>query len=495
MAETATLDVRPLRLRVSGPALIAVCSFAAALALGNDMLRDPDTLWHIVTGNWILAHASVPHADFYSYTMAGAPWVAHEWLSEVVLACAYDLGGWYGAVILGAACVATAMGLFAHALRRSLEPAQVVLAVLLAWLMLVHHMLARPHLLALPLLVLWLTRLVEARDRGEVPALAWALLIVPWANLHGSFLFGLGFAGMLAAEAVLTARDARGRWEAAWRWGRFLAVAALLPLAGPNGLEVYLLPLRLMGMTYTLSILVEWNSPDFNGQAPLELWLILAVLVGFVARLRLPISRTLMVLLLLHMALKHERHGELLGFGAALLIAQSLGAQLRERRLGANAPPPDAAVSTPPAPARRAGAALAGLVVLAAAALAAARPLAPSGYLMPSAALQAVRDRHVTGNVFNVDSFGGYLIWEGIPTFVDGRADMFGDAFVKREHKAIILGSDELPALLDEYHASWTIFHAQTRAVVLLDHLPGWQRLYSDDFAVIHVRSSALAAH
>jgi hypothetical protein len=487
--------VRPLRLSSSAPALIAVCSFAAALALGNDMLRDPDTLWHIVTGNWILAHASVPHADFYSYTMTGAPWVAHEWLSEVLLACAYDLAGWHGAVMLGAACVAIAMGLFAHALLRSLEPAQAVLAVLLAWLMLVHHMLARPHLLALPLLVLWLTRLVEARDRDRVPALPWALVMVPWANLHGSFLFGLGFGGMLATEAVLTAGDARRRCEAAWRWGRFLALATLLPLVGPNGLGVYLLPLRLMGMTYTLSVLVEWNSPDFNGPAPLELWLILAVLLGFLARLRLPVSRTLMVLLLLHLALKHERHGELLGFGAALLIAQSLGAQLRERRLRANAPPPDAAVSPPPAPARRAGAAFAGLVVLAASALAAGRPLAPSGYLMPSAALQAVRDRHVAGNVLNVDSFGGYLIWEGIPTFVDGRADMFGDAFLEREHKAITLGSDELPALLDDYHVSWTIFHAQTRAVVLLDHLPGWRRLYSDDFAVVHVRSAALAKH
>jgi hypothetical protein len=25
-------------------------------------------------------------------------------------------------------------------------------------------------------------------------------------------------------------------------------------------------------------------------------------------------------------------------------------------------------------------------------------------------------------------------------------------------------------------------------AVVLLDHLPGWRRLYADDIAVVHVR-------
>jgi hypothetical protein len=27
---------------------------------------------------------------------------------------------------------------------------------------------------------------------------------------------------------------------------------------------------------------------------------------------------------------------------------------------------------------------------------------------------------------------------------------------------------------------------------VLLDHLPGWQRLYSGDVAVVHVRTAAL---
>ena len=114
---------------------------------------------------------------------------------------------------------------------------------------------------------------------------------------------------------------------------------------------------------------------------------------------------------------------------------------------------------------------------------------------MPAAALQAVRDRHVVGNVLNSDSFGGFLIWEGIPTFVDGRADMFGDAFIEREHKAFVLKSGELPALLDEYRASWTFFRPESRAVVLLDRLPGWERLYSDEFAVVHVRTSALPLH
>lgn len=37
------------------------------------LLQDPDTFWHIVTGQWILNHAQVPTVDFYSYTETGSP--------------------------------------------------------------------------------------------------------------------------------------------------------------------------------------------------------------------------------------------------------------------------------------------------------------------------------------------------------------------------------------------------------------------------------------
>ncbi|HMK68456.1 MAG TPA: hypothetical protein VK433_07905 [Stellaceae bacterium] len=489
MAEPAIIGVQRAEARLPLPFAIAAFSFLVALAFAPNLLRDPDTLWHVVTGNWILAHGSVPHVDFYSYTMTGKPWVAHEWLAEVLLAGAYDLLGWHGLALLGALAVAAAMGILSRALLRSLDPIHVVIAVMSAWILLTYHILARPHLLALPLLVLWISTVVAARDAGKAPALPWALLMVPWANMHGSFLFGLGFAGMLALEAFARAEDSTERWRAVWGWGRFIGLASLLPLIGPNGAEVYLLPLRLLGMTYTLSILAEWNAPDFNLVAPLEFWLLLAVLVGFVTRFRLPWSRALMVLFLLHLALKHERHGELLGFGAALLVASPLGAYLREQRLASGLPLPEAGTGLR---LRRPVLAFGGLAFIALVALAYMQPLAPPPYRMPAAALQAVRDRHVTGNVLNADSFGGYLIWEGIPTFVDGRADMFGDAFIEREHKAMVLASGELPALLEEYAVTWTLFQPNARAVVLLDHLPGWQRLYTGEFAVVHVRSAAL---
>jgi hypothetical protein len=44
--------------------------------------------------------------------------------------------------------------------------------------------------------------------------------------------------------------------------------------------------------------------------------------------------------------------------------------------------------------------------------------------------------------------------------------------------------------ILDEYRIGATLLSPQTPAVAFLDRLPGWQRIYGDDIAVVHVRTS-----
>ena len=42
--------------------------YSILLAFPNYLLNDPDTFWHIRTGQWILDHAQFPTVDFFSYT-------------------------------------------------------------------------------------------------------------------------------------------------------------------------------------------------------------------------------------------------------------------------------------------------------------------------------------------------------------------------------------------------------------------------------------------
>ena len=57
---------------------------------------DPDLWWHIKVGQDILATHRWPTVDPYSFTVAGHPWIAYEWLGDVLLAWVAKTGGLLG---------------------------------------------------------------------------------------------------------------------------------------------------------------------------------------------------------------------------------------------------------------------------------------------------------------------------------------------------------------------------------------------------------------
>jgi hypothetical protein len=331
--------------------------------------------------------------------------------------------------------------------------------------------------------------LVGARSEDRAPAARVAALMALWANLHGGYLFGLVLAGLLAAEAVLLAPDWRIRRREAWGWALFGVLAIGAALLTPYGSAGLLLPFRLAGMSFAMGQLVEWRSPDFQSFEPLELWLAVVLFAGFALGWRLPPTRLLMLLSLVHMALQHRRHGELVGLVAPLLLAPALAPQLRAMAAGRSAGPVDRGLAELAKPPSLRGVALAGALLAAVSVSVLHGSAVRSDVAIPSAALAEVEAAHVSGPVLNDYGFGGYLIFSGIPPFIDGRAELYGDEFIKRYVQAMLLESDELPKLLDQYGITWTLIAPERPAILLLDHLPGWRRLYADDVAIVHVRT------
>jgi hypothetical protein len=65
------------------PLAIGAGVYLLLLFAGNRLLGDPDTLWQITIGQWILTHRMVPESNIYSFTMAGQSWIATQWLAQV----------------------------------------------------------------------------------------------------------------------------------------------------------------------------------------------------------------------------------------------------------------------------------------------------------------------------------------------------------------------------------------------------------------------------
>ncbi|HWM61315.1 MAG TPA: hypothetical protein VNN98_04145 [Rhizomicrobium sp.] len=446
--------------------LVALAAFALA-AFSPALLNDGDTYWHIRAGEWMIAHGAVLRADLFSATVAGAPWHTQEWLAEILMALSRR-GGWLGVHLLFAACAALTAGVTALFVRRRVDFVPALLAMVLGLACVTGSLLARPHILALPLLAIWTAGMVAAREKNAAPSW-WLILVMPlWANLHGSFAFGLALAGALAVEAVIESAD---RKKAALGWGLFLLAAIVSAVITPFGLQTLLFPLQLSAML-GLGHIGEWQASDFTQLSPFAIALLTALFVLGSGKLKIPAIRLLILLGLVWLALVHGRHQMLLGVTAPILLAASLAR-----------PWPAKQQNSP-----RSFAVLAALGFVALIAARLAIPVARGDDpVSPVSALAHVPRFVRETPVLNDYSFGGYLIWNGVKPFIDSRADLYGDIFLQNYADITAPDKDALAAALTFYHVRWTIFSARAPVVKLLDATPGWHRFYSDKLAVVHV--------
>ena len=458
--------------------------FGAYTAFDIRTLNDGDTFSHVRTGLWILQHQSVPQTDIFSNSVRGAPWTAHEWLSEVLLSIAFNSGGWAGVLALTGICAGAAAYLLSRTVSRALDGLAMVAISVLGAACFESGLLARPHVLALPILVAWTAHLLDARHRVRAPSLPYVgALMLLWANLHGGWAFGLALLGLLTAERIcLAPGGARARVQSSSGWIAALAVAAAAAIATPNGLEGLLFPLKL-SLQSNISQISEWQSADFSHIGLLEIILLALFGMGLTGRWTFDGLTVLIMCVLIHLALQHQRHLILLGSVGAILLAYALG--------------PSTAETPPPGPASPDGRRLQrriaafGLVTAAlatAARLAAPVSLADSRVAAPTA-LQHAPPAVRALRVFNSYEFGGFLIFEGVPPFIDGRADMFGRAFMDDYVAALGAQSGRFNDYAARHHIGWTLLRPSEPLVRVLDRDPAWRRIYADSFAVIHKRA------
>jgi len=193
----------------------------------------------------------------------------------------------------------------------------------------------------------------------------------------------------------------------------------------------------------------------------------------------LPPLRIVMVLGVLHLSLSQMRHADLLGMLAPIFLARPLAEQFAvvaaDRRETISPPSAwlPAAVS---------------IFLIGVTGLASMRDVSPPARITPANAIHST-DIAKVGPILNEYDFGGYLDFVGLAPFIDGRGELYGGAYMLRHHRALSL--ENLPdflRLLDEYRIGATLLAPSTPAVALLDRLPDWKRVYTDDVAVVHTR-------
>jgi hypothetical protein len=333
--------------------------------------------------------------------------------------------------------------------------------------------------LALPLVVAWAGGLIAAADRGAAPS-PWLLpLMTLWANLHGGFVLGLALVAPIAVDAVWNA-DARTRKSLALRWAAFAVAALVASCVTPYGWNSLLASRKILALGEALPLIMEWRPADFSSVGPLEVCLLLGFGLALYRGISLPPLRIVLLLGMLHMGLSQVRSLETFALLVPLFLAAPLAKQI------------GAAEDAKPTGAPR-GVLFASLaIVLLAGTVAYASMVRfePHTRGSPVTAVAELKKLNFS-RVFNDYDFGGYLIANGVPPFIDGRTELYGEKFFVDHNAASgLMKPENLFHLLDQYDIEATLMRTQSAATTLLDHMDGWQKVYADDIATIHVRKA-----
>jgi hypothetical protein len=475
----------------SFPVMLGTLLVGRVFYEGRGFAVDPDMWWHIKVGQDILRTHHFPTTDPYSFTVTGAPWIAYEWLGEVILGFVARLGN---VVALDALLIALAgvimLALYALATLRSGNCKAGFVASLAICSIAFASFNMRPQMFGYLFLILLLIALESFRKGVSWAIWPLPLLFAVWVNTHGSFIIGLGvlvvylLSGLKgfqlgSIEALPWGRPQRVQMEAV-----LLCCLAVLPLT-PYGTQLAAYPFDMaFGQPLNTSIINEWRPMPFDIMGGK---MFLAFIVVFVAlqlffRFTWRLEEFVLVLGGAVMACLHVRFVMLFVPFFTPLFATMLARWL---------PPYKRAVDR-----YIWNAALMSAFVLTMVYFRPSREFLEQrvSEAFPATAVRYL-DRHLApGPMWNDYAFGGYLIADGRKVFIDGRADVYERGGVLSDYNALSKLKPGSLSVLDRYGIQSCLVKPDEALTAALLASPNWKRVYGDGTSVLLLRARPLAS-
>lgn len=469
---------------------VALFAMIFVLSLRQATHLDPDLWWHIKAGEQIVLNQSVPHVDNFSYTKQGAEWVAHEWLSEVLIYELFRAFGLVGLTIVFSTMV-TAV-LFITYLRCHGRPYAASIATLLAASASSPLFGVRPQMITLLFAGIYIAVLEKYARKGYSKSLIWLIpMMLLWVNLHAGFALGLGLVGLYIVSLFLDGLVPRLRPLALV----LLSCIAIVPI-NPNGFRMYSYPIETITSSSMAAFIEEWASPDFHKlmYLPLALLMLATFAVLTLSTNRAKKGELFLVLVTCFAAMRSVRHIPIFALVAAPVFANHLWDMVTNRGWDKWFTKPEKRLGAFNSAVNLLLLALPFILIVFRLWHFAAHERSYEEIRNPVAAVDFLQKERLPGPIYNRYGWGGYLIYRLYPdyrVYIDGRADVYGDDFFAQTMN-VYDGLEDADRLLDNYHVNTVLIAPSVAMATLLRANVKWTIVYEDKQAVIFGRVSTL---
>jgi hypothetical protein len=442
-------------------------------------LPSVDLTYHLRAGAQILDTGAIPSTDTWTFTAAGLPWVDQQWGAQVLLQAVFAIGGWTGLVLLKAALVLVIFAcVFEIGRRRGLQARGSALLTLAAFGVAAPTLSLRPQLIGMALFALIL---LLVADRRSHPRRLWAVpvIVMVWANIHGSFFLGPGVLGLAWLEDI---HDRVGQPGRTLRIAITSAVAACVTPLGP---AVWSYALGLSTNSQIANQVAEWRPTSLRDPAGLAFFAsAMAIAAGMARRGRVVPWPALASLLVFFVIGVYAVRG--LAWWPLAVVPIVAGMAIVDRT-GVQSRPP--LIETPLM--RRINVGIVGVMILAGVILVPWwRPTdpgtnAPDGAVgfAPPGITSALRDlSRPTDRIFNPQNWGSWFEYAlpDVPVAVDSRIELF-PAAVWDGYQNVLAGVDGWQAQLDRWGVTIAVVSDADAGFKARLSAAGWRKAFSDD--------------
>lgn len=442
----------------------------------SGLLQDAGTGYHVRVGDYILRRHTVPRWDVLSFTRAGKPWYAWEWLSGVLFSVLHQMAGLKGIILFSATLIAATIAvLVRHMIRCGANALVALFLIHIGIAVSSLHFLARPHLFTLFFMAVSLY-LIDA-DRS---APSWRIylllpLMVLWVNLHGGFIaLPISLACLAGGDLLKSWTAHEARFDSAKRYALLAAGCLLASGVNPYGFMEHVKILEFVNAGWMRDLVLEFQGPRFEGLQGFYSELLVAgsIIVALRLAMRREFGYALLVAFWLHAGLHSVRHLPVLAI-VVLPLAGSEIQQLWNRAARGTL----AAIADDHTP---------GLARLSIWPAVAVTLIALTSYLpfpsdfpeprFPVSLVSKYSTMLTLSQVFATDSAGDYLTYRLFPqgrVFIDGRFDVSGPKLTY-EYLTVLNGARGWDRIMERYGVNAALVPADCALSSLLRGRPGW---------------------
>jgi hypothetical protein len=455
------------------------------LCVGQPIFADPDLWWHMRDAAYLITTHSFLHADMYSFTAGGRPWINSEWLSELPFYFAWRWFGPRGLLLLTITLIeAVTLGVCWLGWQRTRNIKPALLACCLFLPMISVSMGPRTVMFGWLCLVVELFLLQEFRE-GRDRLWLLPLLFAVWINAHGTWPIGMIYLLLFVACGMF-----EGSWGSIvaepWSppqrtkliWITGLAVLGLF--LNPYGPRLVAFPFHMLfGHKLMIDSVQEWQSLNFHTVRGKLIFATIAVLVilNTVRKRTWRLNELLFALIAILAAFTYTRLLVLAGIVLCPLLAVEF--DFFE--------PYNQAEDKP----------IFNLAIIAILMTILVTQVPGQSKLQqqivescPEKAVAYLRTAQLDGRILNDLSWGGYIEWNdpGLPVFIDSRSELFDPWGVLQEY--IDATSIKRPLeVIDKYQIRYVLFPKEEPIVYLLTRTPGWSIKYQDKSTILLERN------